>query len=106
MQSEFHVQGKDRRLELGAVRPTRTVLLEGSPTCLDILAIANEGVDPMDIKGLRDRLAIYLSPDIARAAGMSLDELQQFCAGHFMPHPESLQRLARLMKFEERKSHD
>jgi hypothetical protein len=36
------------------------------------------------LKAIRDRAMRYLTPDVAAAAGMSLAQLQQFCAGAFM----------------------
>jgi hypothetical protein len=52
-----------------------------------------------DIKRLRDRSWKYLDPCVAAVAGMSLQQLQQFCAGNFCPTPEQLQRLATRMGF-------
>jgi hypothetical protein len=39
----------------------------------------------------------YLTPDVAAAAGMSLAQLQQFCAGAFTPAPDQIGQLARRM---------
>ena len=51
----------------------------------------------MNTKQLRDRAMHYLTPDVAAAAGMSLAQLQQFCAGTFTPTSEQVEQLARRM---------
>jgi hypothetical protein len=47
---------------------------------------------------VRQRSALYLSPEVARVAGMTLAQLQQFAAGAFHPSHEQVQRLARRMQ--------
>ncbi|MFH0300991.1 helix-turn-helix transcriptional regulator [Bradyrhizobium sp. 31Argb] len=55
-----------------------------------------------DIKAVRDRAWLYLEPDVAARAGMSLAQLQQFVAGTFVPSPEQLRALARVLNIKER----
>lgn len=48
-----------------------------------------------NLKAVRDRMAHYLTPDVAAAADMSLQQLQQIFAGAFKPTPEQIEHLAR-----------
>jgi hypothetical protein len=52
----------------------------------------------MNIKRIRDRAMHYLTPDVAASAGMSLDQLKQFCAGNFHPDRAQIEQLARRME--------
>jgi hypothetical protein len=52
----------------------------------------------MNVKRIRARAMHYLTPDVAASAGMSLTELQQFCAGSFHPNREQIEALARRME--------
>lgn len=51
----------------------------------------------MNIKTIRDRAWLYLTPGVAAAANMTLAELQQFVGGTFHPSDEQLGVLARRM---------
>ena len=51
----------------------------------------------VDIRTIRARAYHYLSHDVAAAADMSLEQLQQFVAGNFFPDEDQLQRLANRM---------
>jgi hypothetical protein len=37
----------------------------------------------------------YISPEIAKAAGMTVAEMKQFCGGSYTPPPEQLEALYR-----------
>ena len=58
-------------------------MLQGEPT-----------LDPVT-KKLRDRVWLSLGPQTANAAGMRMDQLQQFTLGGYSPTPEQLAALAR-----------
>jgi hypothetical protein len=47
---------------------------------------------------VRDRSWQYLTPDVASAAGLTLQQLQQFLLGGFSPSPEQVQKLARRVR--------
>ena len=48
-------------------------------------------------KKVRDRAWHYISPDVAAAAGMTFQQMQQFIAGTFTPTDTQLRDLARRM---------
>ena len=50
------------------------------------------------LKQVRDRAWMYLSPEVAACAGMTLDQLKQFIAGTYFPTDAQLQALARRMR--------
>jgi hypothetical protein len=54
----------------------------------------------VSLKKIRDRAWLSLSPQTAAAAGITLAELQQFCAGAYWPSDQQIRILARLLKFE------
>jgi hypothetical protein len=51
-------------------------------------------ISPIDdggsVRQVRDRTWMYLTPNVAAAADMSLQDLQQFCVGAFTPAPEQI----------------
>jgi hypothetical protein len=47
---------------------------------------------------VRDRAWMFLSPEVAAVAGMTLVQMQQFIAGMFHPSHDQIQRLARRMQ--------
>jgi hypothetical protein len=51
-----------------------------------------------DSKIIRRRAWHFLSPEVAAAAGLQLDQLQQFVAGRFHPTDEQVMRLAERMR--------
>jgi hypothetical protein len=51
----------------------------------------------LTVKQVRDRAHHYLSPDVAAAAGLTLQELQQFVAGTQTLSEDQLLSLARRM---------
>ena len=53
------------------------------------------------IQTIRERTWLNLNSDIAQAAGMSLQQLQQFAGGAYHPSDPQIRILARLMKFTE-----
>ena len=46
---------------------------------------------------VRRQIWLYLSPDVAVVAGMTVDQLQRFISGTFTPTPEQIEQLARRM---------
>ena len=50
------------------------------------------------LAAIRARAELYLSPEVAACAHMSLHDLQQFIAGSYWPTDVQLQQLARRMR--------
>ena len=50
------------------------------------------------LAAIRARAELYLSPEVAACAHMSLHDLQQMIAGHYFPSDAQLQALARRMR--------
>jgi hypothetical protein len=53
-----------------------------------------------EIKLIRQKTFLYLEPNIAAAAGMRLEQMQQFIGRTFAPSELQLRRLATLMRIE------
>ena len=52
---------------------------------------------PVNIKKLRARAWHSLSPQTAAAAGLTVEQMQQFVSGSYQPTSEQLEQLARRM---------